>query len=369
MKVAAIVLCGGSGSRFGKDKLIEDLGGRSVWAWAVATMKSVCDFVVVVDSGRGLDFGVDTVVAGGANRQASVRNGLSAIPLEYDYVLIHDAARPFVTQELIRKTVEAARQTGAATAAVRMTDTVRQDDGYTLDRDQLWSIQTPQCGRREDLIRAHQINTEATDDAGLLQQAGVSVCFVEGDRRNIKITTRDDLEMARAMVGGNAVTRTGFGYDIHTFSQDPGRTMMLGGVQFEGPGLAGHSDADVLLHAAVDALLGAAGLGDIGVHYPPGDPQWKNCPSLRFLKETGLLLRAEGWEIENLDATLIAETPKIMPRSKEIRETIASTLGIATAQVNVKATTNEGLGALGREEGIAAMAIATLRRALGDTDK
>lgn len=362
MKVAAIVLCGGSGARFGSDKLVETLAGFPVWLWTVARLKARFDHVIVVDSGRGIDFGVNQVVLGGATRQESVRNGLAAVPADFEFVLLHDAARPLVSNELLMRVVEEAQKSGASTAAIRPVDTIRHDSGETLDRNQLWAIQTPQCARRVDLIRAHQLDVEATDDAALLQLAGIPVTYVEGDRQNFKITTIEDLEMARQLMRPEMEIRTGYGYDIHALSNDDSRPMMLGGVEFEGPGLEGHSDADALLHAAVDALLGAAGLGDIGVHYPPNDPQWKNCPSIRFVEETGLRLKAEGWSVQNLDMTLIAETPKIMSRSMEIREVIAKALGIEPTRVNVKATTNEGLGAIGRHEGIAAMAVAALRK-------
>ena len=362
MKVAAIILCGGTGERFGSDKICQMLGDKPVWKWSVETFRQFADFLVVVDNGRDIKYDVDVVVHGGSTRQKSVQNGLLVIPDEFEWVLIHDGARPFVSLELIGSVLDYATDKGAATAAVRMTDTIRHLSGETLDRDQLWAIQTPQCARREELIRAHQSGVEATDDAALLQAIGLEVAFVESSRNNIKITTPEDMALAKAMVYERPQIVTGMGYDIHALSQDSSRPMMLGGVQFDGPGLEGHSDADALLHAAVDALLGAASMGDIGVHYPPSDPQWKNCPSIRFVEETGQRLKVAGWKVENLDMTLIAETPKIMSRSMEIRTVIATALGIEPTHVNVKATTNEGLGAIGRHEGIAAMAIATLRR-------
>ncbi|MBL8061221.1 MAG: 2-C-methyl-D-erythritol 4-phosphate cytidylyltransferase [Chthonomonas sp.] len=362
MKVAAIILCGGSGTRFGGDKLIEPLGGKPVWKWSIDAFREVVDLLIVVDNGRGIASSEATVVSGGATRSESVRAGLEAVPEGYEFVLIHDGARPLVTPDLIRAVLVGAQEHGAATAAVAMADTLRQKDGVTVDRNQVFAIQTPQCARLSDLHRAHAGEVEATDDAALLQKIGINVAYVSGNRINMKITSPEDMEIARALVGSAVEIRTGFGYDVHAFSADPSRPMMLGGVKFDGPALDGHSDADALLHAVVDALLGAGGLGDIGVHYPPSDPQWKNCPSIRFVEETGQRLVAQGWTIENVDATLLAETPKIMSRSNEIREVIANALGIDPTRVNVKATTNEGLGAIGRKEGIAAMAVATLRR-------
>ena len=364
-------MCAGSGSRFGGDKLAVKLRGKPLWSWSYDTFSQhpEIDFVVVVGpEGNQTGFQVPHVVPGGPSRQASVLKGLLSLPDDVDCVLIHDGARPFVTARMISDTLTAVREHGAAMVAVPVVDTIRSG-AVNLDRDQLLVVQTPQGGRRADLLAAHESGATATDDAGLLESKGISVAIVEGNRRNIKVTTTEDLEIARNWVESSTETRTGLGYDIHSFSSDPNRPLWLGGVQFEGaPGLEGHSDADALLHAVVDALLGATGLGDIGIHYPPSDPQWKDCPSSRFLQETASLLRSEGWEIVHLDATILAEVPKVMPRSHDIRHAIAQAAGISYDRVSVKATTHEKLGAIGRSEGIAAMAVATVRRfAQGDT--
>ena len=203
-----------------------------------------------------------------------------------------------------------------------------------------------------------------TDDLALLDAVRIGYELVSGDRRNFKVTTEEDYRMAQAMVESPRQTenRTGLGYDVHAFSTDSTRPLFLGGVEFPGPGLEGHSDADALLHAVVDALLGAASLGDIGVHFPPSDSQWKDRASRHFLTEAQRMIAAEGWSVVNVDATVLAEHPKIMGRREEICGSIASALGIERNRVSIKATTHERLGAIGRGEGIAAMAIATLSR-------
>lgn len=213
------------------------------------------------------------------------------------------------------------------------------------------------------LWRAHELaSAEATDDLALLEQIGIQPELVEADPRNYKITTAEDLTRARHE-HESVETRVGFGYDIHPFSPEPSRPMWLGGVQFpSGPGLDGHSDADVLLHAIVDALLGAAGLGDIGQHFPNSDSQWKDCASVHFLRSAVGLLAAEGWRVINIDATVVAEMPKVMPFSGAMRAAIAEAVGLEVARVNVKATTNERLGSIGRNEGIAAFATAMILR-------
>jgi 2-C-methyl-D-erythritol 4-phosphate cytidylyltransferase/2-C-methyl-D-erythritol 2,4-cyclodiphosphate synthase len=224
-------------------------------------------------------------------------------------------------------------------------------------------MQTPQGGLRDVLAQAHlQASEEHTDELALVDAAGLPYEIVPGDPENFKITTPDDLKRAEAMLGP-IETRTGLGYDIHAFSRDAGRRLMLGGVFFEEElALEGHSDADVILHAAVDALLGAAALGDIGQHFSNTDPQWKGEPSVTFLKHAGALLHAGGWRIVNLDVAVMAERPKIMPRALEMRQAIGAALDMDVDRVSIKATTNEGLGAIGRGEGIAAYATATIAR-------
>lgn len=370
MGVTAVILAAGRGERFGSDKVLARLGGKPVWRWSFETLLShpaVSSVGIVasetnINSIRPLAPEAAFVVTGGATRQESSR--IAAEAAAGDILLIHDAARPFVSHGLIDGVLAAINQGSAGAPAVRVSDTIRHLDeaGATLlDRENLFGMQTPQGARRADLLTAHSQNQgDFTDELGLLDSAGFSVQLTPGDPQNFKITTSDDLAKARGIVGF-VETRTGLGYDIHAFSHDANRPMMLGGVRFEVTGLEGHSDADVLLHAATDALLGAASLGDIGVHFPNTDPRWKGEPSLTFLRHAASLVREAGWEIVNLDVAVIAEQPKIMKKSLEIRQNMADALAVEVGRVSVKATTNERLGSLGREEGIAAFATATIR--------
>lgn len=374
MKVAAVVLCAGSSQRFGRDKLALDLSGMPVWRRSVQAFLDHPEVTIVkVVHAPGMRAqGMESLelVEGGSSRQESARNGLMSLPSDTDLVLFHDGARPFVSPDLISRVIAAATKHGAAVPAVPVTDTVKQvgPEGQltTLDRNTLIAVQTPQAATYELWCRAFQ-NPEpkATDDVSLLERMGVFVSQVPGDRSNIKLTTENDYVEA-LMRSLPREIRTGMGYDIHSFSSDPNRPLTLGGVHFpEGPGLEGHSDADVLLHAITDAILGAAALDDIGVHFPNSDPEWKGKESTHFLKHAGNLLAEEGWQIQNIDATILAERPRVMPRRHDIRNTIASCLGLQPEQVSVKATTNEKLGAIGRGEGIAAMAVATIFRPMG----
>ncbi|ARU39948.1 2-C-methyl-D-erythritol 2,4-cyclodiphosphate synthase [Armatimonadetes bacterium Uphvl-Ar1] len=362
-RVIAILVASGKSERFGTDKLEIDLGGVSVWEKSYRALRDsgVVDGVGVVTRAEKVAQtlarvpDMEFVVTGGETRAESVRRGLAAVPAGFEIVLVHDAARPFVSAEVIERVVAVVREHGAAYPAVGVTDTIRHD-GQLLDRTQLLAAQTPQGARLDDLRSAMMNPAELTDEMAYLQANGVQIFAVEGDPANQKITHPGDVKRPMEI-------RTGFGYDVHRFSDDPARPLWLGGVEFDDrPGLEGHSDADALLHAIVDALLGAAALGDIGVHYPPSDPQWKDCPSLRFVGETGEMLRRVGWEIVNVDATVVAERPKVMVKALEIRTGIAGALGIEVGRVSVKATTNERLGAIGNSEGIAGYAVATISR-------
>lgn len=372
-RVAALVLCAGSSQRFGRDKLDLPLRGKPVWRWAVDAYLDHpdIDLVGVVTSAEKLEAiqavpGLAFVVAGGATRQESSLLGLRALPEDVEWVLIQDGARPFTSAAEISATVAAVREHGAAVVGLPVTDTVKEkgEEGWTtLDRSRLVAVQTPQAGRRADFLKGHGMNLSATDDVGLLEAQGIHVALVEGNRRNLKLTTQEDYELALRWLYQPMETRTGMGYDVHAFSIDPNRPLWLGGVRFEGaPGLEGHSDADVLLHAIVDAILGAASLGDIGQLYPNTDERWRDTRSTLFLEEAGRRVRDDGWAIVHVDATVLAEVPKVMPRSQEIRQQIASALGLDVSRVSVKATTHEKLGAIGRKEGIVALATATLTR-------
>ena len=263
---------------------------------------------------------------------------------------------------------EAAAETGAAVVAVPVKDTIKLADAaggvkQTLDRSSLWQVQTPQTFRRELLLKAHEqaaaAGVVATDDAALVEWAGGSVSLVRGTYYNFKVTTPEDLVLAEAVAAersGRRMQRVGFGYDVHQFVA--GRPLMLGGVEVQHDrGLEGHSDADVLLHAISDALLGAAGLGDIGKHFPDTDPRYKGISSLLLLREVCRKLKEAGYTAQNLDAVIAAQEPKLAPYIARMNETIAAALDIPVTQVNVKATTTEHLGFVGRKEGIAAQAV------------
>jgi 2-C-methyl-D-erythritol 4-phosphate cytidylyltransferase / 2-C-methyl-D-erythritol 2,4-cyclodiphosphate synthase len=378
-RVAGILAAAGAGVRAGVAKQWLLLGGETVLrrsARALAACPVVDEIVAVVPAGleaKGLaeveGLGKPArAVAGGAARADSVRSGLAAAA-DAGVILVHDAARPFVTPDLAARVAEVAARDGAALAAVRATDTVkRAAEGEpprvaaTLDRRAVWLAQTPQGFRRELLLRAYHAAGEeaaaATDECALVERLGEPVTLVAGEPGNFKITGPDDVDRARAAL--EAPVAMGVGYDSHRFSA--GRRLVLGGVEFEGDGLLGHSDADVCAHAIGDAILGAAGLGDLGRHFPDTDPRWRGVSSLLLLREISAKAAERGWRVGNCDVTLAARRPRIAPRAEEMRARLAEALGVAAAQVNVKATTGEGMGFVGREEGIAAHAVALLVR-------
>ena len=375
-RVGGILAAGGAGVRAGVAKQWATLGGETVLRRAARVLAEsgvVDEIVAVVPAGeesrgeadlQGLSVPV-RAVAGGATRADSVRAGLDALG-EIALVVVHDAARPFATAELTRAVAEAAAARGAALAALPATDTVKRGEGNrvaeTLDRRVLWLAQTPQAFRgpllRRAFAQAGASAAEATDECQLVERLGAEVALVPGEPGNFKITGPDDLARARSLL--EPAVAMGVGYDVHAFA--PGRKLVLGGVEFEGDGLLGHSDADICAHAICDAVLGAAGLGDIGRHFPDTDPRWKGVSSLLLLREVAGKARALGWAVGNCDVTLAARRPKIAPRADEMRARLAEALGISPAQVNVKGTTGEGLGFVGRGEGIAAHAVALLVR-------
>jgi len=311
-------------------------------------------------------------VWGGATRQASVRAGLEALRKSApDFVLIHDAARPFLSDGLITRAIAAAQLHGAAVPAIAIADTVKRIDAHdmvteTLDRSHLRTVQTPQAfayGLISDLHRraAAAGREDFTDDAALAEWAGHRVSVFAGESGNVKLTTRDDFARAEALRSALlADMRIGNGFDVHAFSE--GNHVMLGGIRIaHSRGVTGHSDADVVLHALVDAILGALAEGDIGTHFPPSDPQWKGASSDRFLDFACERVRARSGVIANLDVTIVCEAPRVSPHRDAKRARIAAIAGIAVDRVAVKATTSEKLGFAGRGEGIMAMATATLR--------
>ncbi|MFK4809311.1 bifunctional 2-C-methyl-D-erythritol 4-phosphate cytidylyltransferase/2-C-methyl-D-erythritol 2,4-cyclodiphosphate synthase [Devosia sp. ZW T5_3] len=316
-------------------------------------------------------------VLGGGTRQASALEGLKALaPSRPDLVLIQDAARPFATTDLIGDVIAVLDQYDGALPALGVTDTIKRSlDGRlvvaTEDRNQLHAAQTPQGFRFGQIFSAHMrastIRRRFTDDAEIAEWAGLKVAMVMGDPDNIKITHPQDFERAERIVSGDFAmeTRVGTGFDVHPF--EPGDAVWLGGVRIPYQAkLKGHSDADVALHALTDAILGAIGEGDIGVHFPPADMQWKGAASTIFLKHAGDLVTGMGGRIVNLDVTIVCEGPRIAQHVQAMQAVIAETLGIATNRIAIKATTSEKLGFTGREEGIVAMASASVEVPRGD---
>lgn len=384
-RVCALIPAAGRGVRFGgsENKIFAPILGRPLLAWtleAFARCEAVESVVLVgnaADLPRLREMGqrwgggkVQNVAPGGEDRQASVAAGLAAA--DAPLVVVHDAARPCVTPALIAATLRAAGAAGAATAALPVADTLVREApdqcaGEIVERAQVWAVQTPQAFQTELLREAHagQSLPRATDDAALVRRLGCPVKLVEGEPSNLKVTRPEDHALAEAILARREAAppptlRIGHGYDVHPFA--PGRRLVLGGVEFPdaGRGLLGHSDADVILHAVCDALLGAAGQGDIGALFPDTDPANKDRPSLEFLRAVRARLDGAGWGVANVDVTVLAEAPRIGPRAPAIRESIAGALGISPERVGVKATTAEGLGFVGRGEGIAVHATALI---------
>lgn len=371
--VWTIVVAGGSGTRFGGPKQYESLGSRRVLDWSVDTARAASDGVVVVVPAA--DAAREGGVAGGASRSESVRAGLAHVPDEATIVCVHDGARPFADTTIFERVISAVREgADSAIPGVAVADTIKKVDRDgrvvdTPDRSSLAAVQTPQAFRASALRAAHARGGEATDDAALVEADGGWVVVVAGEPRNRKITDPDDLAWARRQVSEETTVtaapeiRVGQGFDIHRFSDDPARPLVLGGVVFEGsPGLHGHSDADAAAHAVTDALLGAAGLGDIGEHFPDTDPRWKGADSLDLLRHAAGLVRTAGWTIGNVDCSVVCEAPKLAPHKPEMQRRLSEATG---APVTVKGRRAEGLGALGRREGIACWSVAVLTRATG----
>jgi len=385
-----VVVAAGRSTRFGgpRAKQFLDLAGQSVLERSISALAapSAVKGVIVVlapeevegPRAAGLREHPDVlgVVAGGERRADSVRAGLSAIEGE-PFVLIHDAARPLASPELVEAVIVATRRYGAAIPGLRVPDTVKRlrgsdgdDDGpwvgETLDREILRLAQTPQ-GARADWLRSalDALSTEGdevTDEAAALERAGHPVAVVPGDPANRKITSAEDLDAARrSLSDGEPGLRIGSGFDVHRFGA--GRRLMLGGIEFPGEqGLEGHSDADVVLHAVMDALLGAAGMGDIGVLFPPEDEQFAGADSRILARQVARAITERGYRVVNVDLTVLAERPKIRSRVQEMRSAIADAIATPPDRIGIKATTLERLGALGRGEGIACQAVALLTR-------
>lgn len=378
MHVAAIIAAGGRGTRFGSavPKQLLMLAGRPLLQHSVETFlrcAAVHEIVVALppDIPRSaLRFlhnrakPIDTV-AGGQRRQDSVTNAVRVVSGRADVIVIHDAARALVSEALIARTVESARETGAAVAALKAVDTVKRADraGFvssTLDRDEIFLAQTPQAFRTSVLADALAQEGDATDEASLAERAGHRVRLVEGEARNVKITTPDDMRLAEQLLAQGSSTRglrVGNGYDLHRLVE--GRPLVLGGVNIpHDRGLLGHSDADAVCHAVTDAVLGAAGAGDIGRHFPDTDPAWRGADSLQLLARAAELVRRAGFGVVNVDVVVIAQRPKLAPHVDSMRANVARALGIDAGQVSVKGKTNEGVDSTGAGESIAVHAVA-----------
>jgi 2-C-methyl-D-erythritol 4-phosphate cytidylyltransferase/2-C-methyl-D-erythritol 2,4-cyclodiphosphate synthase len=379
MSVTALIVAAGSGQRLGGGvpKQYRPLAGKPVLRWAAEALAShrAIDGVRVVigedqeqmaaEALRGL--GVGEFITGGDQRADSVRRGLQAI--DGSTVLVHDAARPFCPPEIVDRLLDKLEFFEGAAPVLPVGDTLARASGTLaepVDRAGLVRVQTPQAFRIDALKQAYASwsGDSPTDETTVVRAAGMSVAAVEGDPSLEKLTTPADWTRAEALLGSTLVSRAGMGFDVHAFAGEG--PIMLGGIAVPHPrGLAGHSDADVALHAITDALLGAAGLGDIGEHFPPSDPQWKGASSDLFLAHAAALIRDRGGIIDHVDCTIIAEEPKIGPHRSAMRASIARTLGLPEGQVSIKATTTEGLGFTGRREGMAAQAVASIRMALG----
>ena len=388
--IAAIVVAAGRGTRAGGDipKQFQPIGGVhmlrvTLQAFAGHPQVALTQPVVHRDDIARFEAaatGLATLAPafGGATRQSSVLAGLEALaPRRPETVLIHDAARPFVTPDLISRAIEAAKKTGAAVPALALTDTVKtvESDGRisrTIDRATLRTVQTPQAFAFEAIYDAHRKaaaegRADFTDDAALAEWAGLTVNTFDGEPGNIKLTTADDFRRARALQESElGDVRLGSGIDVHAFG--PGDHVTLGGARIaHNRALTGHSDADVVLHALVDAILGALADGDIGVHFPPSDPQWKGASSDKFVDFAMKRLAKRGGRVAHIDVNLLCEAPRIGPHRDAMRGNIAALCRIDIDRVAIKATTSEGLGFTGRGEGIAAFVTATVRLPMDET--
>ena len=379
MTFSAIIVAAGSGERAGAGgpKQWRELAGRPVARWSLeAFLSAGARRVVVVipadgearaaDAFAGLDGW--TAVPGGATRALSVRAGLAALGAQADdIVMIHDAARPFLSRAHVADLVAALDWADGAAPALPVADTLKRRDAATgavctAARDGLYRAQTPQAFRHGVIVAAMAAwpDGEApTDDLAVVERAGGRIALTPGDPMLFKLTFPEDFDMAERLASPARVTRIGQGFDVHRFG--PGDGVWLCGVKIaHGQSLVGHSDADVALHALTDALLGTLGEGDIGDHFPPTDPQWKGADSTVFLRHAAKLIAARGGLIDNVDLTLICEEPKIKPHRRAMRERLADLLDLALDQVSVKATTTEQLGFTGRGEGMAAQAVVSI---------
>ncbi len=388
--VCVIIAAAGQGKRMGSsvNKVFLPLAGKSVLAYSVLAASAARGVTHIVVTAAPEETATVSrllaelalpvswqVVAGGSERQYSIANALNVVPDNTAMIIVHDGARPLAQTALFDQAVAAARQHQAAIAAVPVKDTIKAADDTGLvtgtpDRRTLWAVQTPQAFSAKVLRSAYQQAAQdgylGTDDAALVERLGITVKLVPGSYENLKITTPEDLRLAEVLLAKEqevkTMIRSGIGYDVHRLV--PERKLILGGVEIPYTlGLDGHSDADVLLHAIKDALLGAAGLGDIGRHFPDTDGRYKGISSLKLLVEVGAILNRHGYCVNNIDATIVAQKPKLAPYIAQMNQNIAEALQLTVGQVNVKATTTEGLGFAGQGQGMAAYATASITAA------
>jgi 2-C-methyl-D-erythritol 4-phosphate cytidylyltransferase / 2-C-methyl-D-erythritol 2,4-cyclodiphosphate synthase len=377
MSFSAVVVAAGAGLRAGpgEPKVWRTLGGKPIVRWSVEGLLAAGAREVVVVVARDRLGHVDEALAGllnwravtgGKTRADSVQAGLAAITAARTQpVLVHDAARPFVSREHVGRLLAALELADGAVPALPVADTLKRGDGLideTVSREGLWRAQTPQAfrvGRLKAAYRRWPANEEPTDDAAVVERAGGHVAMVPGDPMLMKLTYPEDFLLAEQLAASRRIVRTGLGIDAHRFG--PGDVVWLCGIRIEHDlGLVGHSDADAGLHAITDAVLGAIGAGDIGEHFPPSDPRWKGASSDQFLRHAVSLVKTRGGRILNADVTLICERPKIGPHRQEMRGRIADLLDVPIDRVSVKATTTEGMGFTGREEGLMAQAVVSV---------
>ena len=377
-RTVALLVAAGSGTRAGGDvpKQYRAVAGRPLLAHAIAALRHplIDQIHVVIGEGQErlfadatADFALAPPIIGGAERRTSVLNGLEAVAAHggATNILIHDAARPFLPAATLEALVDELGRSEGVVPVLPVVDTLSRRDqrlGPVVDRDGLVRVQTPQAFHFDAILNAHRgwTGDAATDDAQIARAAGIEVSTIAGDMMLEKLTFEEDFRRAEQRLAGTLVSRTGMGFDVHSFEEGEG--VWMGGIRIPySRKLKGHSDADVVLHAITDALLGAIGAGDIGQHFPPSDPQWRGAASSRFIDYARSLIEARGGRIDHVDATIICEAPKIGPHRDAIRASLAALLRLPPARISIKATTTERLGFTGRGEGIAAQAIATVR--------
>jgi len=389
--VGVVLPAGGIGSRFGHalPKQFLELAGVPILVRTCRAFLQLPEISVVAIAlpGDHYQASIDLLSAylreeelgrllftvGGATRQDSVQAGLALLPPEIELVLVHDAARPLIDRETILRCMLGALKHGAVISAVPVTDTLKNvaanfEIAHTVDRSQLWQAQTPQAARRPVLEQAFMWAQKngfvGTDEASILEAAGIQVRVVEGSERNLKVTRPEDLQVASALLQEQSTMKIGHGFDAHRLVS--GRKLILGGVTIDFElGLDGHSDADVVAHALTDALLGALGLGDIGRHFPDSDQQYKGVDSLLLLAKVQQLAEQQGFVLGNADITIVCQRPKLAPHLPQMQVNLAKTCKVDPASINVKATTTEKMGYTGRGEGIAAHAVVLMRSADG----